>query len=87
MELAGDKVLDLAGVRRIDKGQAVDLGVVRGGGASAVGDRGFADDEGEGEDQLVVAAELQQKGGPTSAARGFWVLEGGCQLPGQRDGR
>ncbi len=84
MELARDQVLDLAGRRGVDVGEAVDGGV--GSGAICVGGGGgggrrrclrrLPDDEGEGEGKLVVVDQLKDEGRGSQEARRLGVLAG-----------
>jgi hypothetical protein len=77
MELAGDEILDLTSVRRIHKGETVDQGIACGSCLGAIHRRGFADNEGKGEYQIVLVVELEQKCRAPGAVGCFWVLNPG----------
>lgn len=78
VELASHEVLDLAGVRRKDEGQAVDLGIHGSHGLDTTSwVRNYvlrpADDKAEGEDKVIIVGKLQEEGGACSTTR-FGVL-------------
>jgi hypothetical protein len=87
VEFAGNKIFDFTDVRRIHKRETVDLSIARRVCFGAVRRRGFANDKGEGEDQLAVVGKLQQKCGAPSTAGYLRVLISQCQQQEQKNGR
>lgn len=79
MEFAGHQVLDFAGCRRKDKGQTIDLGICCSDGLDTTGrilDNALRspDNKGECEDELVIAAKLQQERRTSTVAGLFGIL-------------
>lgn len=76
VEFACDEILDLSGSRSIGEGETRDVGIdwlgvdVGGDGARLC----LAQDKVEGEDEFVVAIQLEEKGGGSAKGRRFGVL-------------